>query len=147
MFLGQYTVAIEKDNTLALPEHFEQNLSETAFLTQGFDQNLLILTDAAFQELYNSITSMNIANPLSRLLLRMLLGNASKLERDSKGNIRIPTKLQEFIELETEGVLVGQGEYFEVWAPTHWEQQIIDLEDPVLNSQRFASLDLVRLNI
>lgn len=143
MFLGQHSVIVNEDNILTLPEQFTDNLSETSFLTQGFDRNLLIFTETAFHELYNCMTAMNIANPIARLLLRILLGNAIQLVKDEKGNIQIPAQLRTFVELEKNGVIVGQGEYFEIWAQTHWERQVIEINDANSNSQRFASLNMV----
>ena len=141
MFLGQYQVEVGEDHTFILPERFARALSETAFLTQGFERNLLILTETSFMDLYNRITSMSISNPQARLLLRMLLGNATRLEQE-KGKIHIPKQLLEFVELEKDGVVVGQGEYFEIWSYSLWQQQVAELNDVVSNAHRFSSLNL-----
>jgi MraZ protein len=85
---------------------------------------------------------MNLADPLARLLLRMILGAASELEMDEAGCIFVPQNLREFANLNGEAVLVGQGDYFEVWSPAHWHEQETQLQDAETNSQRFVMLDL-----
>jgi DNA-binding transcriptional regulator/RsmH inhibitor MraZ len=54
----------------------------------------------------------------------------------------IPQNLASFAGLEKDIVLVGQGDYFEVWAPAPWEKQSTKLLDADANTERFAQLDL-----
>ncbi len=53
------------------------------YITQGFDRNLQVLTAGAFQEIYRKVISLNIADPLARLLLRLILGTATELGMDN----------------------------------------------------------------
>jgi DNA-binding transcriptional regulator/RsmH inhibitor MraZ len=46
--------------------------------------------------------------------------------------------------LDGEAIVAGQGEYFEVWNPVDWNQQMDQLQDIETNNQRFATLDLSR---
>jgi MraZ protein len=142
MFIGQYHRAINDESRLTIPAGFRERLSGGAFVTQGFDRNLWVLTAQAFQEIYRRVTAMNLADPLARLLLRMILGAASELEMDEAGSIFVPQNLREFANLNGEAVLVGQGDYFEVWSPAHWHEQETQLQDAETNSQRFVMLDL-----
>jgi MraZ protein len=142
MFLGQHNYFLDDDHYLTMPAAFREAMAEGAYVTQGFERNLVILTERAFQELYQRVVAMNIANPLARLLLRMILGNATRLETDQAGRILLPGNLIMFAGLEKKVVLVGQGDYFEVWAPTMWDEQSDDLQNIEANTQRFAVLDL-----
>jgi MraZ protein len=85
---------------------------------------------------------LNLTDPLARLLLRLILGNASKLEMNESGRMLIPQNLASFAILEKDIILVGQGDYFEVWAPAPWEKQSTKLLDSDANTERFAQLDL-----
>jgi MraZ protein len=110
-------------------------------MTQGFDQNLQVITAQAFQELYRQAASLNIADPLARLLMRLLLGTAVEIPQ-VKNSIGIPNSLKEFASLEERALLVGQGNYFEIWAPKLWGHQEAQLKDVEANSTRFAALTL-----
>jgi MraZ protein len=142
MFLGQHQYSIESDNRLTVPPSFQDLLGKGAYITQGFDRNLLVLTADSFHTLYERFTAMNIADPLARLLLRMILGTASEIEIDETGHLIVPQKLREFAGLDGEAVLVGQGKYIEVWSPALWQKQEIRLQDAEANADRFAGLVL-----
>ncbi|MBN2387869.1 MAG: hypothetical protein JXB85_12695 [Anaerolineales bacterium] len=142
MFLGQYRCPLEKDDVILLPDPYTEMLASGAFITQGFDHNLMVLNTGAFEELYSRIISMNIADPVARLLLRLFLGNATRVEVDEKGRFYLPKNLATLVQLDKEVVLIGQGEYFEIWPPEQWDVQLINLQDVEKNAQRFTSLDL-----
>jgi len=141
-FIGQYHDFIDEKSRLPVPAGFRELLSDGAFVAQGFDRNLWVLTAAAFQEIYQRFMALNVTDPLARLLLRMFLGSASPLEMDKAGRVVVPKNLRAFANLNSEAVLVGQGNYFEVWAPAHWQEQETQLQDVAANAQRFASLNL-----
>ena len=140
MFLGQHSYSFEDTNRLTVPSAFRDELAGGAFITQGFDRNLWVLTVEAFQAVYARFGALNIADPLARLLLRMVLGSAVELKIDESGHMLIPQELRDFAGLGKEAVLVGQGKYFEIWAPASWQQQELALQDTEANAGRFARL-------
>jgi MraZ protein len=142
MFLGQYQLILNNDHSVLTPVPFRELLADGAYITRGFEQNLLIMGDKVFQEIYKRVVALNLADPLARLLLRLILGNASRLEMNESGSMLIPKNLASFAGLEKDIILVGQGDYFEVWAPVHWEKQSTKLLDTDANTERFAQLDL-----
>jgi MraZ protein len=142
MFLGQYQHALDDKNRLTVPARFRELLSDGAFITQGFDRNLMVLTQAAFEQVYARLNAMNMADPAARLLRRLILGNAYQVEIDKAGRILLPQPLREFAALNDEAILVGQGDYFEVWSPQAWQEQQQKLADAEANAQRFAALNL-----
>lgn len=142
MYLGQYRLFLEKDRYLVIPEPFRELFADGAFVTRGFEQNLLIMSEKIFKKIYKRVVALNIADPLARLLLRMILGNASRLDISAPGHVLIPEDLMSFASLEKEIILVGQGDHIEVWAPAQWEKQSTNLLDTEANAERFAQLDL-----
>ena len=142
MLLGQYRLFLDDDHQLVLPEAFRDQFEHGAYVTRGFEQNLLIMSEKEFQEIYKRVAGLNIADPLARLLHRLILGNAAKLEISASGRISLPQDLLAFAGLEKDIVLVGQGDYCEAWAPVYWDKQTSILLDSAANSARFAQLDL-----
>ncbi|HTX91571.1 MAG TPA: division/cell wall cluster transcriptional repressor MraZ [Anaerolineales bacterium] len=142
MFLGQYQLNLDENRRMALPASFRELLAGGAYVTRGFEQNLVIMSDQVFQEICKRIAGLNMADPLARLLLRLILGNASRLDVNESGNVALPKELSQVIGLDKELVLVGEGDYCEVWAPSGWEQQTNTLMDMAANAERFAGLDL-----
>jgi MraZ protein len=142
MLLGQYRLLLEDEHQLVIPEAFRAQFGQEVYVTHGFEQNLLIMSEGEFQEMYKRVAGLNIADPLARLLQRLLLGNATKIELNASGRIRLSQDCLTFAGLEKEIVLVGQGDYCEAWAPANWDKQTSVMLDTAANSARFAQLDL-----
>lgn len=142
MFLGQFQHNLDDKGRLMIPARFRELLAAGAFITQGFDRCLMVMTDTYFRQVYERISAMNLADPMARLLRRLILSNAYPVEVDKVGRILLPQNLRQSILLESEAILAGQGEYFEVWNPAEWNAQMAQLQDIETNNQRFATLDL-----
>jgi MraZ protein len=144
MFLGQFQHSLDEKGRLMIPARYRELLAAGAFVTQGFDKCLMVMTDLYFGQVYERINAMNLADPTARLLRRLILSNAYPIEVDKVGRILVPQNLRHAIELDGEAIVAGQGEYFEVWNPAEWSAQINQLQDVETNNQRFATLDLSR---
>ena len=144
MFLGQFQHNLDEKGRLMIPARYRELLAAGAFITQGFDKCLMVMTDVHFQEVYDRINAMNMADPDARLLRRLILSNAYSVEIDRVGRILVPQNLRQVIGLDGEAIVAGQGEYFEVWAPADWNKQMDQLQEIETNNQRFATLDLSR---
>ncbi len=144
MFLGQFQHNLDEKGRLMIPARFRELLAAGAFITQGFDKCLMVMTDVYFKQVYDRISAMNLADPMARLLRRLILSNAYPVEADKVGRILVPQNLRQVITLESEAIVAGQGEYFEVWTPSAWNEQMAQLQDLETNDQRFAMLDLSR---
>jgi MraZ protein len=142
MFLGQYEHAIDEKGRLTIPARYRELLENGAYITQGFDQNLIVMTSPTFEQIYQRVNQMNLADPLARQLKRLIFSNADRLEVDKAGRILIPSFLRQPCQLDNAAVIVGSGAYFEIWSPEAWKKQSEQLLNPEANQQRFAILDL-----
>jgi len=144
MFLGQFQHNLDEKGRLMIPARYRELLAAGAFITQGFDRCLMVMTDTYFAQVYDRINSMNLADPTARLLRRLILSNAYSVDVDKVGRILVPGNLRQVIALNGEAIVAGQGDYFEVWNPADWNSQMEQLQDIETNNQRFATLDLSR---
>ena len=142
MFLGQYQHTLDDKGRLMIPARFRELLDGGAYITQGFDRCLMIMTGIYFKEVYDSINVMNLTDPNARLLRRLIFANAYPVEVDKVGRVLLPQNLREFAGLNSEAIVAGQGEYFEVWLPSAWNEQMKQIQDTAANSQRFSALNL-----
>ncbi len=142
MFLGKFSRTLDAKSRFSLPSSFREQIAGGVYIMQGFDRNLQVLTSSAFQEVYRSVTSLNVADPLARLLLRLILGTASRLGADPSNHLAIPGELKDFANLKEDIFLIGQGDYFEIWAPQLWEEQQVKISDAETNSTRFTMLSI-----
>jgi MraZ protein len=146
MFLGQYQHTLDDKGRLMIPARFRELLVGGAYITQGFDRCLMVMTTGYFEEVYRRINSMNLADPTARMLRRLILANAYPVEADKVGRVLVPNNLRQVISLEGEAIVAGQGDYFEVWTPALWKEQEAQLLDVDTNNQRFSALDLSSKN-
>ena len=142
MFLGQYQHNLDDKGRLMIPARFRELLVGGAFITQGFDRCLMVMTSSYFEEVYRRINSMNLADPTARMLRRLILSNAYPLEVDKVGRVLLPANLRQIISLDGEAIVAGSGDYFEIWTPAQWNEQLTQLQDTEANNQRFSALDL-----
>ena len=142
MFLGQYHHNLDEKGRLTIPAKFRDALAEGAFLTQGFDRNLRLLTETDFEIMAEQINRLSMTDPAIRQLRRLIFATASEVQLDRIGRTVVPQFLRDFAGLENEAVIVGVGEAIEIWSPEAWAEQESLLQDADANAQRFAELDL-----
>lgn len=143
MFLGQHRHSVDAKGRLTIPADYRELLAAgSAYITLGFDRNLMVLPELAFNKTYEGLIHMSMTDSMTRLLRRLIIGNAVRVEWDKMGRILIPQYLRETTELNSDAVIVGIGDSFEIWAPQHWAGQEAKLRDADANEHRFQALNL-----
>ena len=142
MFLGTYEHTLDTKGRLTIPVKYRDLVSIGAYITKGFDQNLMVLTEEVFQKLYDRVTKMNFADPTARELRRLMFANAFLVEVDKAGRILIPQILRSHASLNGDALILGNGSYFEVWSPGMWQEHSEKQISNDANNERYATLDL-----
>jgi MraZ protein len=142
MFLGQYQHTLDNKGRLTIPARYRDLLDDGAYLTQGFDRNLMVMTVSAFEALSRKVNSMSITDSRARLLRRLLFSNGERVEVDKAGRILIPQFLRQSASLDSDAIVVGGGDYFEIWSPGHWAEQAVRLNDAESNADLFSIFDI-----
>jgi MraZ protein len=142
MFLGQYQHSLDAKGRMTIPAGYRDMLVGGAYITQGFDKNLNLLTESLFHEKAEKIKVLSDTKMNTRKLRRLFFSNAIKVEMDRLGRVLIPQFLRDIAELEKDAVIVGVGESIEIWSPTAWQQQLYDLGDSETTAQQFDEHDL-----
>ncbi len=142
MFLGQFQHNLDEKGRLMVPARFRELLEGGAYITQGFDHCLMVMTAGYFQQVYERLNGLNLTELPARQLRRQMLSNAYPVEIDKVGRVLIPQNLRQLVVFDGEVILAGQGEYFEVWSPAEWTKQKELLRDTDTINQRFATLNL-----
>lgn len=142
MFLGLFRHNLDDKDRLTVPVRFRELLDGGAYVTLGFDRNLMVLTEAAFASVSKSITQMSITDPTSRDLRRLMFANTTRIDVDKAGRVLMPKYLRDLAGIGGEVVLVGQLDYFEIWSPEEWEKQMTKIQDTEANAQRYQALNL-----
>jgi len=142
MFMGQYMHSLDIKGRLTIPSRYRAQLDDGAYITQGFDRNLMVWTKHAFEQITRRVSQASITDPTSRLLRRYIYSSGDALDIDRAGRILIPEFLRQVAQLDSEVVVVGVGDYFEIWSPSLWAEQLAQMQDAEANQQRFIAFDL-----
>lgn len=137
MLIGRHTISSRTSDLLRIPEELRKSLSGRFFITQGFEQNLILFSGEIFEKVSNKFLQMSLTDPLARLLSRMILSNAAELEIGENGELHIPEYLRTASKIQDTVILVGQGVYCEIWSQEQWKIQELNLQDAEANSGRF----------
>lgn len=145
MFMGYYEHTIDEKGRITIPSKFRDELGDTVVVTMGFDGNLQAFPHDLFLLMANRVRGNSLTDSNSRILRRLLFSDSEELEFDKAGRILLPAHLRGTANLSNTAVLVGNGEYFEIWSPEDWQLQLAVLKDVEANKQRLESLDLFTL--
>ena len=143
MFLGRYHHTVDEKGRLTVPARYRDLLAaEGAYLTQGFDQNINVYPIPIFERISLRVNRLSMTDPSARLLRRLMFSNAELVVLDKAGRILVPHFLREDLKLDSEAVIVGMGDYFEIWSPNQWVGQTAMMEENEPIAVRFMDLDL-----
>ena len=142
MFLGQFYHTLDEKGRMTIPASFREMLLDGAYVTQGFDQNLRLLTTTEFKEKADNVSRLKDSNPTARKFRRLFFATATKVDLDRLGRVLIPNFLREFAKLEKDAVIVGVGNAIEIWSPIYWQEQMDDIGDTNSNSGQFVDLEI-----
>jgi MraZ protein len=70
MFLGQFEHTIDDKGRLTIPSRYRELIDGGAYITLGFDQNLMVLTAASFDDISDSIRGTSVTDEDARSLKR-----------------------------------------------------------------------------
>jgi MraZ protein len=140
MFLGQFYHTLDEKGRLTIPASYREFLTDGAYVIQGFDKNLNLLTPTGFNKIAGNVNNMSGTDPVIRVLRRLVFSNAAKVDIDRLGRILIPGFLRKIANLDKEAVIVGIGDAVEIWSPESWQEQVEALSDSEANAQQFSEL-------
>jgi len=110
-----------------MPTRYRVQISELAqgklVVTVDRDQCLLIYPLPEWEQIERKLMSLPSLNATARRLQRLMVGHATDLPLDGHGRVLLPPELREFAKLGRHGMLVGQGNRFELWDESRWNER------------------------
>lgn len=142
MFLGQFEHTIDDKGRLTIPSRYRELIDGGAYITLGFDQNLMVLTATSFDDISDSIRGTSVTDEDARSLKRWIFSNATWVEVDKAGRILIPQWLRSKCQLDSTAVVVGAGDFFEIWSPALWANNQDNQQDSQTTARRFTAFNI-----
>ena len=142
MFLGLYHTKLQSLNHIEIPIAWLNIYKSGIYITQGFENNAMILSEDSFQGIYQSIINLNFADPTVRLFSRLFFGAAKYTKIRDEGYITLSDNLLKIAEIQENIVLIGQGNYIEVWSDKNWALEEEKIIHSLNNPEIFSNLQI-----
>ncbi len=133
MLGGTYNHTVDDKGRVIIPVKFKKDLGLEFVITAGYDNTLMLMSQTEWESFLKRFES---APPSKvRWIKRFFLGNMHEVTTDKQGRMQIPQQLRQKIGIETDVVLVGNGDMVEIWTPERWEasQNMLD-SDSIVSS-------------
>ena len=112
---------------MVVPTRYRAQIAELAqgklVVTIDKDQCLLIYPLPEWEQIERKLMSLPSLNATARRLQRLMVGHATDLPLDGHGRLLLPPELRAFAKLGRYGMLIGQGNRFELWDEARWNQR------------------------
>ncbi len=111
-----------------MPPEYRPFLEHGVYLLPGPDGQLECYTPEGYDEQKRQRTSGEALSRDARRRNRSFFGRLRRLELDRQGRITIPQQMREDRGLDGAAVIVGMGEYLEIWNADAWEAEQSELD-------------------
>lgn len=122
MFLGEYLHTIDEKGRLTIPSKYRVHLEDGMVATRGLDRCIVVYPMSEWMTLVDKIMALPSTPRPMREYARLIFSAASDLRADRQGRILIPAVLYNYAEIDSEAIIVGMNNRFEVWQPKRWEE-------------------------
>ncbi|MBV8341416.1 MAG: division/cell wall cluster transcriptional repressor MraZ [Gammaproteobacteria bacterium] len=150
MFRGATKITLDDKGRMVMPTRYREQISELAqgklVVTIDKDQCLLIYPLPEWEATERKLMGLPTLHPTVRRLQRLMVGYATDLPLDGHGRVLLPLELREFAGLGRHGMLIGQGNRFELWDEGRWNERrtawLANQESPTDLPSELESLSL-----
>jgi len=127
MFRGATKITLDDKGRMVMPTRYREQIRESAqgklVVTVDKDQCLLLYPLPEWELIERKLMSLPSLNAVARRLQRLMVGHATDLPLDGHGRVLLPQELRDFAQLGRHGMLIGQGNRFELWDEARWNER------------------------
>jgi MraZ protein len=127
MFRGATKITLDDKGRMVIPTRYREQIMQLAqgklVVTVDKDQCLLIYPLPEWELIERKLMALPSLNATARRLQRLMVGHATDLPLDGHGRVLLPPELRDFARLERHGMLIGQGNRFELWDEVRWNER------------------------
>ena len=128
-FTGEYEHRLDDRGRLAIPAAYRTFFEHGGFLLPGPDGQIELYTPDGYHAEKQVRTVGDKRRPSARRLARSFFGRVRRVEIDRQGRILIPPQMREERNLDGATVIVGMGEYLEIWSAETWQTEQAEIDE------------------
>ncbi len=123
MLSGEFKHNLDPKNRLFIPAKHREELGDTFMVARSIrDHCLKVYSMSEWEKYIEPILKMDRKD--SEVILRTLHRNAAQVTPDAQGRILLPVSLLEHGQIVKGAVVVGCGNYAEIWAEEVYAQTV-----------------------
>ncbi|GIL15850.1 MAG: transcriptional regulator MraZ [Chloroflexota bacterium] len=145
MFVGEYSHNLDDKGRLTLPARMRELLGVSVVVTRGLERCLLVFPAADFEKFLFGINTVGMGGADVRGLSRYFSSKATEDSPDKQGRVNLPQTLREYANLNGEVMVVGAFDHVELWNPSLYEQQDMELVKNVPDMSERVNDALLRI--
>ncbi len=115
--------ARHRDALVPRPAEANSSASGALILTADPSRCLLLYPRGVWEPIQARLMALSSFSAEIRGLQRLIVGHADDVDMDGSGRILVPPALRQYAGLDHRVVLVGQGNKFELWDESKWQEQ------------------------
>lgn len=121
MLGGEYRHALDQKNRLFAPAKLRDELGSTFVVAKSVREKCIKVFSLTGWEAYVApIKAQN--RKLQEQVLRLLNSTSAQVSPDAQGRILLTQELVDYAEIKKNAVVVGCGDYAEIWSEENYEQ-------------------------
>jgi MraZ protein len=123
-FLGTFDYAMDERGRVPFPPRYRDAFRDGIVISRGLpDRCLRLYTPDAFEKQAQDYMAQPAMRRKGRVLRRGLFPHSYEAELDRQNRLLIPAHLREYAGLSGKVLLVGTGDWLEIWAPEAYEAE------------------------
>ena len=127
-FTSEFECKLDSKGRLVLPAKIKSSLPEVSttelVLRKGFESNLILYPMLEYKKIHQKISSLSEFNPEQRQLKRIFFRSIAQVEMDGAARILVPKGMLANAKIERDVILIGMGNYIEIWNPDVFNQSL-----------------------
>lgn len=129
MLKGQYSNSIDAKGRIVMPKKYRPALEDKVVVSRGLDGCLSVYPLKKWMEVEKKLAALPTTKKQARDYARLILSSAEDLELDKMGRINLPMHLIKMANLEKNCIIIGLGEYLEIWNEDKWNEYNQNVEE------------------
>ncbi len=126
MFGGSFTHKLDEVGRFIMPRKFRASIGEPFIITRGAGC-LLVMTQDRFHEISRQAKMLGdplsvMFDPQARRLHHQLYSDMLETKCDAQGRVPLTNELRAYAGIDKDVVVIGVGEWIEIWAGDAWEE-------------------------
>tara|TARA_B100000029_G_scaffold451213_1_gene475612 strand:- start:13235 stop:13642 length:408 start_codon:yes stop_codon:yes gene_type:complete len=103
-------------------KHIRTEEDDSLIITRGLDGCLFVYPIDEWEQIDTRLRELPVTRQNTRIFIRMLSSQAITASMDKQGRIALPRHLIELSRIDTEVMIVGTLDHFELWSPSEYEK-------------------------